>query len=99
MNGSRNCLINFGCCAKAITDRDDADETNKEDADDEEEAKPTLIYRILTFYFTYLKKFRYFILAACVIAIGVCIYFATQVSTISCFKSLIYIRFFLFLLL
>jgi predicted RND superfamily exporter protein len=80
MNGNQNVLINCGCCAKSITDRHDETEEDTEANDVSEETKPSLIHKILSAYFFFLKKFRYFILAACLIAIGICTYVALTIK-------------------
>lgn len=74
-NGSRNCLVNFGCCSKSIFERD-----IEKSAD--EEVKQSFIHRVLSGYFYFLHKFRYLVLAACLIASVVCIYVGSTVSVI-----------------
>lgn len=71
MNGSRNCLINFGCCSKSIFERD-----LEEDAD---KVKDSFIHRLLSSYYKFLHKFRYGVLAACLIATAVCIYVGASI--------------------
>lgn len=74
MNGSRNCLINFGCCGKSMFEV----KSNKTS----DEGKESLIHRILSGYYHYLHKFRYAVLAACIVATAISIYFASTVSII-----------------
>lgn len=82
MNGSKNILINCGCCSKPIEEEVD-NEANELEAS-EEEKKISLIHRILSFYYHYMHITRYGLLAAILVATGVCIYVALKVSVYIC---------------
>lgn len=70
--GSRNCLINFGCCARSMF------EVEKKDTAGDE--KKSLIHRILSAYYYYLHKFRYVIIGLCIIGTALCIYYAFTIK-------------------
>jgi predicted RND superfamily exporter protein len=71
MNGSTNCLINCGCGSKSKV----------EDPVDEGAAtKKSPIHKILSTYFYFLEKFRFFIIAASIAALATCIVVAATVS-------------------
>lgn len=78
MRGSRNPLVNCGCCSKSIFE-------SRVSEDEDGEKKTSLIHRILTGFYNFIHNFRYIILGACGVAIGVCIYFALTVSRIRYF--------------
>lgn len=72
MNGSRNVLVNFGCCSEPIT--------TKRNDDNEVGAKRSHIHTILNHYYILLHKVRYGVLVGCIIATIVCIYIGLKVS-------------------
>merc|ERR1712038_245057 len=69
MNGSRNVLINCGCCS-----RPKKEDTIEEGTPQEEEKKQSLIHRILSVYYHYVHMTRYALVVAILIASAVCIY-------------------------
>jgi predicted RND superfamily exporter protein len=78
MNGSTNCLINCGCGSKS----------KAEDlVDGKAENKKSPIHKILSTYFYFLQKFRFFIIAACIVVLATCIYFASTVSKVLYFEK------------
>jgi len=86
MNGKRNCCISFS--RNSVSNASSESESSKEkeittpesleEHPVEAESKPSLIHRILSGYYSYLHKFRYFVLALCVAAMGICVYMSLQ---------------------
>lgn len=70
MRGSRNILVNFGCCTKSIVKTENSNENI---------TKRSLIHKILDYYYKLLHKVRYGVLVGCIIATIVCIYFGLKV--------------------
>ena len=71
MRGSKNPCISCHCCHRF--------ETHGEDIDGEE-AKPSLIRRILVGYYKIAHFLRWALLVLCLAAFGVCIYYATKLE-------------------
>jgi len=69
MRGSRNVLVNCGCCTKS---KDIDEEAN--------DSKPSLIHRLLSTYYKFLHKFRYIVIAASAVGLGISIYFALSIK-------------------
>lgn len=71
-NGSKNCLVVM--CAQKTVEDDVLD--SMEDADPDKPVKMSLIHRILSNYYNLIHRFHWPVLAASLVAIGVCIYYA-----------------------
>lgn len=70
-----NCCLNFDCCGQSIFERRATDGNG-------EEKQASFIHRILNALYRIIHQFRYILLVACLVALGVCIYVALTVSLI-----------------
>lgn len=78
-NGSTNRCINFRW-KKAPKEENIHNDVLIEDPEDEEPQKLSFIHRILSHYYGVIHRLRIFVLIACITAIGLCIYFASDLS-------------------
>ena len=78
MNGSRNVLVNCGCCSKSIFEDRGLEKEFTESGEVKENM--SFIHRVLSFFYNFMHKLRYGVLVACLIATAVCIFVALTVS-------------------
>merc|ERR1712038_842394 len=72
MNGRRNCCISF--TRKNVSDNSPQEKAAIDTLENsaEPELMPSLIHRILSRYYFFLHKFRYFVFVLCAVALGIC---------------------------
>jgi len=78
MNGRRNCCISF--TRKNVSDNSPQEKAAIDTLENsaEPELMPSLIHRILSRYYFFLHKFRYFVFVLCAVALGICVYMTLQ---------------------
>jgi len=75
--GSTNCLVVF--CSKKNKKENDGEE-DVEESSNEKKSELSLIHRIMTSHYNLIHRFRWAVLAICVVATIVCIYFAQTLT-------------------
>jgi hypothetical protein len=78
-NESKNCCVNL-CGRKAVEEADSKDLDIVDYPEHEEPKKISLMYRILSAYCTFIYRFRWFVLAACFVAIALFVYYSSRLS-------------------
>lgn len=73
-NGSKNCFI--AIASKRLVQEDDIEDLEKEDPEQDMQLKLSFIHRILSGYYSFVHRFKWAVLIASLVAIGVCTYFA-----------------------
>lgn len=76
--GTKNFCVS--CCAKKKVEEDVNDADVEDLAVTNGTTRPSLIHRLLTKYYDLLHKGRWYVFAACIAAIGFCIYAATTIT-------------------
>ena len=78
-NGSKNCCVTL-CGRKAVEEGDQNIVDGEEDPDYEGSEQASLIHRILSAYYSFIHRFRWFVLVTCIGAMAFCLYYSSQLS-------------------
>jgi hypothetical protein len=73
-NGSKNFFI--AMCSNRLVVEDDIEDLEKEDPDHDMPLKLSFIHRLLSGYYGIVHRFKWFVLIASLVAIGLCTYYA-----------------------
>ena len=81
-SGSTSCCMIFGSCCrkKKRTDDDDDQDQNETGNDKGDDEKESLIHRILSGYYTFLHKLRWPLLGVSIVALVLCVIFASTLG-------------------